>query len=355
MEIFKLMKEKKHEQIAFYSDKSVKLRAILAIQNTALGPALGGIRILKYKTVEDAIFDLTRLSTAMTLKSAAAGLNFGGGQIVIIDQDGMLRGEGLFRALGRFIESFKGRFIAGADIGVTEDYMEFVSMETKFVTGLPSYCGGSGNPSYMCAYGTLMGVLASAEYKWKNNNIEGRKVLIQGYGRIGNYLAGFLKDRGAEVIITDKDEDRLIAAKENGFDILSAKDKDIYSYKCDIFSPCAVGAVINSKTIPKFDCEIIAGSANNQLLEHGNDSELKKRGILYAPDFIINSGGSIDVAQEYLGYKHGKVKRKTEDIYKRLLDIFEIADKDDMSTEEAAVRFALDRINSIKNIRGMSH
>lgn len=355
MEIFKLMKKKEHEQIAFYSDKSVKLRAILAIQNTALGPALGGIRILKYKTVEEAVFDLTRLSSAMTLKSAAAGLNFGGGQIVIIDQAGMKSSEGLFRALGRFIESFKGRFIAGADIGVTEEYMEFVSMETKFVTGLPSYCGGSGNPSYMCAYGTLMGLLASAEYKWRNNNIEGKKVLIQGYGRIGNYLADFLKDRGAVVIITDRDEERLIAAENNGYDTLSEKENDIYSFKCDIFSPCAVGAVINSETINKFNCKIIAGSANNQLLEHGNDMELKKRGILYAPDFIINPGGSIDVAQEYLGYKHGKVKRKTEDIYNRLLNVFKMADDNDISTDEAAVGFALSRINAIKNIRGMSH
>jgi len=354
MEMFKFMKKEGHEQIAFYTDKSVKLRAILAIHSTALGPSLGGIRILRYKTIEEALFDLSRLSTAITLKTAAAGLNFGGGQIVIIDSDGIERTEALFRALGRFIESFKGRFIAAADIGVTEDYMEFVSMETKYVTGLPAYCGGSGNHSYMCAYGTLMGIMASAKYKWGTDSLEGRRVFIQGYGRIGAYLSEFLKKKGASVSVTDRDEAKLLSVKSNGFEAIS-NENEIYSQKCDIFVPCAIGAVINTSTIEKFNCEIIAGSANNQLLKDDDDRRLKERGILYAPDFIINSGGSIDVAQEYLGYKKEKIEKKVEDIYDRLLNIFKISNKMDISTNEAAIKFANKRINAIKGIRGMSH
>ncbi len=355
MEIFELMKDKKHEQIAFYTDKSVKLRAILAIHSTALGAALGGIRILKYKNVEEALFDLSRLSTAMTLKSAAAGLNFGGGQIVIIDREGMEKTEALFRALGRFIESFKGRFIAAADIGVTEDSLEFISMETNYVTGLPSYCGGSGNPSYMCAYGTLMGLLASAKYKWGTDDINGKKILIQGYGRIGSYLAGFLKERGANVVISDIDRKMTALAEQKGYEIITMEEKDIYSQKCDIFAPCATGTIINASTIEKFNCEIIAGSANNQLLNEKDDKKLKEKGILYAPDFIINPGGSIGSAHDYLGYKKEKIKKTTEDIYYRLLEIFKTSDQKDISTNEAATQFALKRIDSIKNIRGMYH
>lgn len=354
MEIFELMKKNKDEQIAFYSDKSVKLRAILAIHSTTLGAAMGGIRILRYKTVQEALFDLSRLSTAMTLKSAAAGLNFGGGQIVIIDQDGMEKSEALFRALGRFIESFKGRFIAAADIGVTENLLEFVSMETKYVTGLPSYCGGSGNPSNMCAYGTLMGILASAKYKWGTDDINGKKILIQGYGRIGKYLAGFIKEKGGNIIISDSDNNMIENAKDDGFEVIT-KNEDIYSYDCDIFAPCATGAFINPSTIDLFNCEIIAGSANNQLLNEEDDRKLKEKGILYAPDFIINSGGSIDAAQEYIGYKKEKIKIKTENIYDRLLEVFKISDKENIPTNEAAVLFALNRINSVKNIRGMYH
>ncbi len=350
MEIFELMKANQQEQIAFYSDKSVKLRAILSIHSTSLGPAIGGTRFMKYKNEGDAVFDLIRLSKAMTYKAAAGGLNFGGGQIVIID-NATTPCEALFRSLGRFIESFKGRFIAAEDIGITESNMEMMRMETRYVTGLPYYYGGSGDHSLACAYSTLMGLLAAAEYTWQTNKLENRKIMIQGYGRVGQKLAQFLKEQGADVFISDIEPEKVEKARENGFDIVDPLK--IYQEKCDIFAPCAVGGIINPQTIKKFKCRIIAGSANNQLLNTGDDQLLSQKGIVYAPDFIINVGGLIDVAEEYLGYKKEKVKHKTENVFNTTLTVLKDAEKKNISSEQSALLYAKNRIESIKNIRGM--
>lgn len=358
MNIFELMKNNNQEQIAFYADTSVKLRAILAIHSTALGPAIGGIRIFPYQSEKEALFDLLRLSRAMTFKTAAGGVNFGGGHIVVVDQTGMVRNEPLFRSLGRFIESLNGRFIAGEDIGVTEESMEYMAMETKNITGLPAYYGGSGSHTYMCACGVHKGMLAAAKYKWGSDNISGRKIVIQGYGRTGIHLAALLKKDGANVIIADINPAKVEEAQEAGFKTIAAGH--IYSEPCDILAPCAVGAVITPETSEKFQCQIIAGSANNQLLNDDDDLLLKKRGILYAPDFIINAGGIIDVSEEYMGYhdsehvgyKKEKVERKIENIYDRMLEILETADENNISVNQAAIRFALKRIDSIKHIKG---
>jgi len=354
MEIFELMKESNQEQVAFYTDKSVKLRAILAIHSTALGPAIGGTRIFKYESAENALFDLFRLSRAMTYKTAAGGVNFGGGYMIVVEEPGMKKNEPLFRALGRFIESLKGRFIAGAEIGVTEEFMEYIKMETDYITGLPAYYGGSGNHSYMCAYGTFMGVLAAAKHRWGSDDISGKKIVVQGYGRIGSDLALLAKKKGARVVVGDIDTGNEKKAAAEGFE--TASPDQLYTEKCDIFSPCAVGAVIDPGTAEKFQCEIIAGSANNQLLNENDDIYLKKRGILYTPDFIINAGGIIDVSEEYLGYKSGykkeKVLRKTESIYDRVLKILKDAEDNDITTNRAAVDYALRRIEAIKRISG---
>jgi len=359
MEIFNMMKDNHQEQIAFYTDKSVKLRAILSIHSTTLGPALGGVRILKYKSMEDAMTDLIRLSQAMTYKCAAAGLNLGGGQIVIIDQEGMDRTEPLFRALGRFIASFKGRFISGGDMGVTEESMEYVSMETKYVTGLPAYYGGSGNQSRMCARGTFMGIRAMAEYRWDTPNLANKKIIIQGYGRIGSQLADFVKAEGAHVIITDINPKKMKAAGDAGFETMDAGN--VLDENCDIFAPCATGPIISPETVEKFKCHIIAGSANNQLLNETDDLILQERGILYAPDFIINAGASIDAAEEYMGYyseeykayKMEKVEKKVADIYDRLHAILKLAEEKKMSANLAAIEYAQTRIDSIKQIKGI--
>jgi len=350
MEIFEFMKKYNQEQIAFYTDKKVKLRAMLAIHSTALGPAIGGIRIYSYNSDKEALFDLFRLSRAMTYKTAASGVNFGGGEIVVIDQPGMKKNEALCRALGRFIDSFQGRIIAGEDIGVTEEFMEYMRIETKHISGLPAYYGGSGNPSLMCAYGTLKGLLAAAKYRWGSDDITGKKIIIQGYGRTGTSLAGMLKERGAQIFVSEKDPEKEKRAADDRFETI-APDK-IYTEKCDILAPCAVGSIINPETAEQFQCEIIAGTANNQLLNGDDDLMLKKRNILYAPDFIINAGAVIDVAEEYSGYKKEKVKRKIENIYDRLLGIFKSADEEDISYNEAAINYAKNRIESIKHIKG---
>ncbi len=349
MNIFDLMKENKQEQIAFYTDTSVRLRTILAIHSTALGPAIGGIRIMRYSTEEEAMFDLVRLSRAMTYKTAAAGLNFGGGEVVILDQ-GMPRQEGLFRSLGRFIESLKGRIIVGGDIGVTEESMEFMRRETRYVTGLPAYYGGSGDHDSMCAYGTFLGILACARFKWGSDDLAGKSVVVQGYGRVGSRLSVYLKEKGADVTVADILPERTADAENKGYRTVCAGK--VYSRSCDIFSPCAVGAVINKETVDAFVCEIIAGSANNQLLSDVDDLKLRKRGILWAPDFIINAGGIIDVVEEYLGYKPERVKKKTEHIYGRTLQILTEAYDKNRSAQETALSYARRRIETIKNLRG---
>ena len=354
LEIFRIMKDHKQEQIAFYSDKSVKLRAILAIHNTTLGPAIGGIRINTYPSIKEALFDLCRLSQAMTYKTAASGVNFGGGEIIVMDQPGMDRSEALFRALGRFIESFKGRIIAGGDLGMTERYIEYIRIETNYISGLPAYYGGSGNPSLCCAYGTLKGITASAKYKWGSENLAGKRVILLGYGRTGRELAGLLKEKGAEVAVTDIKQEKMKEAKTDGFETIKTNN-NIYSESCDILSPCAIGPIISPQTAKQFKCQIIAGTANNQLLNEADDLLLKKRNILYAPDFIINAGALIDVADEYSQYKREKVKYKINRIYDRLLEIFKYADEHRISNNQAAIQYALKRIDSIKKIKGAFH
>jgi len=350
MEIFKLMKDNNQEQIAFYSDKTVKLRAVLAVHSTALGPAIGGIRIFKYNTVEQALTDLCRLSRAMTYKAAAGGLNFGGGYMVVIEQPGMVKDEPLFRSLGRFIESFNGRFIAGGEMGVTEECMEYMSMETRYLSGLPAYFGGSGNHSYMGAYGTFKGIQAAAKFKWNSHDLSGRKILIQGYGRTGSMLADMARKVGADVKVTDILERKLDKARNDGYPVIPSRQT--YQEPCDILAPCAVGAVICPQTIEQLQCSIIAGSANNQLLNTEDEALLKKRNILYVPDFIINVGGILDVAEEYTGYKKERVTRKTENIYDRVLEILAFAAENDITNHDAAVQYACKRIEGIKQIQG---
>lgn len=350
IEIFNLMKEHNQEQIAFYTDTTVKLRAILAIHSTALGPALGGIRISKYESVQEAVFELIRLSEIMTYKNAAAGLNFGGGHILVVEQEGMVRSEPLFRSLGRFVDSFKGRFIAAEDIGVFEDSMEYIGMETRYITGLPHYGGGSASHSDWGTRSTFLGIKAAAMFRWGKKSIKDKKIIIQGYGRIGTRLAKACKDEKANILIADINPERVKQARTDGFETIDA-DK-VYEEKCDIFSPCAVGAVINPETAAKFRCEIIAGSANNQLLNPEDELLLKKRNILYAPDFIVSPGGIMAVAEEYLGYNEKRMGRNVGQIYGRLLEILKDAETRNIMAHQAAIDYARRRIEKVTKIRG---
>jgi len=222
MNVFELMKDHNQEQLGFYADKTINLRAILAIHSTTLGPAIGGIRIKEYQSVLEALEDLCRLSRAMTFKVAAAGLNFGGGYAVVVKQEGMQPDEPFFRSMGRFIESFKGRFIAGGEMGVTEESMEYLRMETKYISGLPAYFGGSGNHSEMGAFGASMGILAAAKYKWGSDSLEGKKIVIQGYGRTGQKLAAFAQKGKADVHISEIVPEKIEKAKLDGFNTISA-------------------------------------------------------------------------------------------------------------------------------------
>ena len=352
-EIFELMKKHNQEQIAFYTDKSTKLRAILAIQSTALGPAIGGVRFYRYDSLDIAIYDLLRLSQGMTYKAAAGGINFGGGYLIVIEQEGMEKNEPLFRGIARFIQSFNGRFIAAEDIGVTDEHMEFMALETKHITGFPfSYSGITGH-SMMCAYGTFIGIRAAAKFKWNSDNLSGKKIVIQGYGRVGARLAELTKNEGAEVVVTDINADRIKQAQKDGLSVIAPEN--VYSEPCHILSPCSIGTVINPENCEKFRCEVIAGSANNQMDNDNTDLLLKKRGILYAPDFIINSGAVINISEERLGghYKKEEVIRKTEKIYDRLLEIFQNSEANDISPNQAAALYAQKRIDSIKELKGV--
>lgn len=351
IEIFELMKNHNQEQVAFYTDKTVQLRALLAIHNTTLGPAIGGVRIFKYKTLDEALNDLIRLSEAMTYKAAGSGINFGGGSLLVIDQPGMEKNEPFFRALGRFIESFHGRFLAAEDIGMTDDAMEYMAMESDYITGLPYAFSNIGGHSHMCSYGTYIGLKAAAKYAWGSDDISRKKIIIQGYGRIGSRLAELTMKEGAYVVVSDTNEERAHQAKKDGFAILPP-DK-VFSEKCHILSPCAVGPVVTRENIEIFQCEIIAGSSNIQLGNEDDDYILKKKNIVYAPDFIINSGAVINISVERIGgYNKEKVRHKIENIYDRLLSIYKYADDNDISPNQAAIRYALQRIESFKEIKG---
>ncbi|MGE5340140.1 MAG: Glu/Leu/Phe/Val family dehydrogenase [Candidatus Omnitrophota bacterium] len=353
IEIFELMKTHNQEQLAFYSDKELKLRAILAIHSTALGPAIGGIRVYKYDSFDAALYELARLSKGMTYKTSAAGINLGGGYIVVIEQHGLEKNEAVFRSIGRFIQSLNGRFIAAEDIGVTDEYMEYMAMETKHMTGFPFSVSGINGHSQNCAYGVSIGLQAAAQYKWKSGNLSGKKIIIQGYGRVGSRLAQLVKTLGAEVVVADINREKVTQAKKDGFTTIPA-DK-VFTEKCHILSPCAVGPVISTEEKQEFQCEIIAGSANNQLSADDADSLLKEKGILYVPDFIVNAGASINISEERLGgfYKKEEVIRKTEKIHDRLLEILHYADKHDLSPNQAAIQYALKRIESIKGLKGV--
>jgi len=286
----------------------------------------------------------------MTLKAAAGGVNFGGGYILVLEQEGMIKKEPMFRALGRFIESFHGRFIAGEDIGITDESIEYMAMETKHLAGLPFCCGSIAKHSRMCAYGTFMGLLAAAKSRWGSDDISEKKVIVQGYGRIGSSMASMLKERGAHVLVAEILPEKQQQARDNGFELIDPGKA--FMEKCDIFCPCAVGPIIDAGTAGLFQCEIIAGSANSQLSNDDDDILLKKRNILYAPDFVINVGGINAISGEYFGHPDEKARINTETIYERLLEILTYADKHDLSTNQAAIRYAEERIQIIKKIKG---
>lgn len=352
MNTFELMDELEHEQVIFCRNKDVGLRAIIGIHDTTLGPALGGTRMWPYETEEEAVQDVLRLSRAMTYKAAAAGLNLGGGKAVIIGDPKKDKSEALFRAFGRFVESLRGRFITAEDVGIDVNDVEFMHMETRYVVGLSQTLGGGGDPSPVTAFGVVQGMKACVKEKFDRDDLRGFRVAIQGLGNVGFNLAAQLVKEGAVVFGTDIDTEKVRRARDE----LQIKDvtiDEIYDVDAEIFSPCALGAVINDKTIPRLKCKIVAGGANNQLEEDRHGDELGRRGILYAPDYVINAGGLMNVYVELEGYSQDRAMRMTRGIYYNLRKVFEIARKENVPTYVAADRMVAERIATIRKIKSM--
>jgi leucine dehydrogenase len=347
MKIFEYMQKYDYEQLVFCQDEASGLKAIIAIHDTTLGPALGGCRMWTYATEEDAIEDALRLARGMTYKAAAAGLNLGGGKTVLIGNPKTDKSEALFRALGRYVQSLN---ITAEDVGTTVHDMDIIHQETRFVTGVSEAFGSSGNPSPMTALGVFRGLQATVKEAFGSDSLEGKVVAVQGVGNVGYYLCKHLHEAGAKLIVTDINEENLNRAK-NEFGAQVVAPSDIFGVDCDIFSPCALGAIINDETIPQLKCKVVAGSANNQLKEERHGDKLQEMGILYAPDYVINAGGLINVADELEGYNADRARKKVENIYNILLDVYQIARTEGIPTYKAADRLAEQRIETLRRTR----
>jgi len=346
-ELFNLISAKDHEQVVFCSDKASGLRAIIAIHNTTLGPALGGARMWTYASDFDALNDVLRLSRGMTYKAAAAGLNLGGGKAVIIGDPHTQKTEQLFRAFGRFIEGLGGRYVTAEDVGTGVTDMVHIFHETKYVTGIPFELGGSGDPSPVTAYGSFCGIKACANVRYGNDSLEGKRIVIQGAGHVASTLAKHLTEAGAKVYIADIYADKAKqVAKDTGAKVINPDE--VFDTDCDIFAPAALGGIINDQTIGKLKCEIIAGPANNQLGdEEKHSQELAERGILYAPDYVINAGGLINVASELEGYSQPRALKQAENIYDTLKKILLRSQELGITTNEAANHIVEERLSAI--------
>ncbi len=340
-----------HEQIVFCNDNATGLKAVIAIHSTILGPALGGCRMWPYKTESEAVQDALRLSRGMTYKNAAAGLNIGGGKAVIIGDSSKDKTEALFRAFGQYVESLGGRYITAEDVGTSVEDMEAINLETDHVGGLSEEEGGSGDPSPHTAKGVFEGIKASVKHQYQRDGLDGLKVAVQGLGHVGYYLCEMLNKAGAQLIVHDIASDKVDKVVA-GFGATAVTEEEIYEADAEIFAPCALGAVVNDDTLPRMKFKIIAGAANNQLLDEKKFSKvLQKQGILYAPDYIINAGGVISVYYEAIGeYLKSKVKRKVDNIYNTVEEIYHISAKENITTVAAAEHIAERRMELIGKI-----
>lgn len=350
MGVFETIGTESHEEVLFGLDHESGLRTIVAIHNTALGPALGGARFYPYQNEDDALIDALRLSKGMTLKSAAAGLDLGGGKAVIIGDPKTMGTERLLRAFGRVVDSLGGRYITAEDIGTTPEDISFVARETNFVVGLPSHEGGSGDPSPATARGVMAGMRAVANRLWNSDDLTGKKVAVQGVGKVGMDLVRRLTDAGAETVVSDVEESALTEAVEAYGSKAVAVD-EIYDVDCDIFAPCALGACLSESTIHRLRCAAVAGSANNQLAIDEDADLLVERGILYAPDFVVNAGGVINIAVEMDGYSVDRAKAMIDRVYDNVTAALDTAQAEGINPHQAAVRVAEERIANVATLR----
>jgi leucine dehydrogenase len=350
--IFGTLSQLGHEQVVFCHDEATGLKAIIAIHNTVLGPALGGTRMWSYTSEQEALTDVLRLSRGMTFKAAISGLNLGGGKAVIIGDAKTMKTEAFLRRFGKFVNSLNGKYITAEDVNMKTIDMEYINMETKHVTGLPESMGGGGDPSPVTAYGVYMGMKATAKKVFGNDSLTGKRVAVQGVGQVGMHLVEYLVKEKAEVFITDLFEDK-VKAIATQYGVKTVGQDAIYDLDVDIYAPCALGATINDETISRLKCSIIAGAANNQLkdeVRHGY--MLMDRSITYAPDFLINAGGLINVYNEFLGnYNRNRVFENAEKIYTTCLNILNLAEREKISSQEAAIKLSEKRIADIGRVR----
>jgi len=343
MKLFDTIAEMGHEQVVLCQDSASGYRGIIAVHSTTLGPALGGTRFWNYASDDDAIVDALRLARGMTYKNAVAGLNLGGGKSVIIGDNKTHDREMIFRAHGRFVESLGGRYITAEDVGTSTADMDYVHMETDYVSGL---AGRSGDPSPVTAHGVFRAIQAAAKDLWGSDDLSNRTIAVQGCGHVGYYLAKELHETGAKLVVTDIDGERVKRAVAD-FSARAVPPDEIYGVQADVFAPCALGAIINDKTIPQLRVEIVAGAANNQLLEERHGDALEERNIMYAPDYVANAGGVINVYSELAGWTSARSFRKADEIYDTILKVFQIAKTEKIPTYLAADRLAEQRIHAV--------
>jgi leucine dehydrogenase len=347
MKLFDTIAQLGHEQLVICADEGAGYRGIIAIHDTTLGPALGGTRFWNYASDEEAIIDALRLARGMTYKNAVAGLNLGGGKSVIIGDNRATSREMIFRAHGRFVETLGGRYVTAEDVGTSTADMDYVHMETDYVAGLANK---SGDPSPVTAHGVFRAIEASAKHRWGSPSLEGKTVTVQGLGNVGTYLCRELHAAGAKLLVTDIRPERIKkVVDETGAKAVDGEE--IYSAKADIFAPCALGAIINDETIPKLKVEVVCGGANNQLLDPDKHGEaLEKRGITYAPDFVANAGGVINVYGELAGWSRERSLRKADEIFDTILGVYAIAKDEGLFTYHAADRLAERRIAAVHGL-----
>jgi len=349
--VFEEMNAKDHEQVVICNDPDTGLKAIIAIHDTIIGPALGGCRMWNYESEDEALTDVLRLSRGMSYKAAIANLNLGGGKAVIIGDSKKQKTETLFRSFGRFVEGLNGRYITAEDVGTSVRDMEWVRMETQYVTGISRALGGSGDPSLVTAFGAFVGLKAAVKKQLGKDQVSGLKVAVQGVGHVGYHLVKHLSEEGAKVYVTDI-FDESIKKVVNDFGVEAVGLDGIYDLDVDIYTPCALGATLNDETIPRLKCSIVAGAANNQLKDESDHGQmLKDRGILYAPDYAVNAGGLINIANEIEGYNRERAFSQAETIYDILLTIFKLADENDIPTYKAANMVAEKRMEDISKLK----
>jgi valine dehydrogenase (NAD+) len=340
-----------HEQVVFCRDQASGLRAIIAIYSTALGPALGGTRFYPYADEAAALADVLALSRAMAYKAACAGLDLGGGKAVIIGDPSTEKTEALLRAYGRFVQAINGRYYTACDVGTYVEDMDIVARECSFVTGRSPAYGGAGDSSILTAFGVFQGMRAAAEVAWGSPSLRGRRVGIAGVGKVGHHLVEHLLEDGASVVVSDVSRDAVdrVRAVHPEVDMLDIDD--LVSAPMDVYAPCALGGALSDDTVPALQAAVVCGAANNQLAHPGIEKVLADRGVLYAPDYVVNSGGLIQVADEIEGYSEPRARAKAAGIYETTKRIFSLATTEGVPPSVAADRLAERRMTEIGRLR----